>query len=409
MSQKGGLTAARVRAFLSILLCTAGFSISPPGHGSAIAAPPSLTEIKFGIIIRPPPSQRYPFDTAPQDEAVAGARLAIADNNTTGRFTGQHYTLIEAPIENGASPVDAVRKLADDGVNFIAVHLPADELLTVADAVKDKPVVLFNVSAPDNRLRGADCRANVFHLAPSRAMLTDSLAQYLALRRWKKLLLVLGPTPLDALYADSLRASARKFGLTIVAEKPWTFGPLARARADSITTADALVFSRGVDYDIMLVADEEGDFGDYISYRTWDPKLVAGTQGLSATSWHHSLDAWGSAQLQSRFFKAANRDMRMVDYQAWVAVRAVGEAVTRSKSQDPAVITQFMQGPNFQLAAFKGVPVSFRPWDHQLRQPILITQPVTVVSVSPQPGFLHQHSILDTLGTDEPETACRFR
>jgi len=267
---------------------------------------------------------------------------------------------------------------------------------------------VLNVGAADDRLRGQDCRANLFHVAPSRSMLTDALAQYLAFRRWPKIFLIVGPKPSDGLYAEAMRRSAKKFGLSIVADQLWTFGALARARSDSITQSDALVFTRGTDYDIMVVADEAADFGDYISYRTWDPKLVAGTQGLIAASWHRAQDAWGSAQLQSRFFKEAKRTMRPADYQAWTAIRAVGEAVTRTRSADTKAVAGYLDGPKLQLAAFKGTPVSFRPWDHQLRQPILIAQPMSIVSVSPQPGYLHQRTVLDTLGFDEPESACHL-
>ena len=60
------------------------------------------------------------------------------------------------------------------------------------------------------------------------------------------------------------------------------------------------------------------------------------------------------------------------------------------------------------VAGFKGQKMTVRPWDHQLRQPILIMGPQALVSLSPQDGFLHQHFPTDTLGFDEPETACRF-
>ena len=375
---------------------------------SAAAAQSPPLEIKLGVVGHRPEPGPYEFDPAPEDEGIAGARLAIDDNNTTGRFSGQHYTLLEASLDKDASAVDAIKKLVADGANFIAADLSADELLSVADAVKDQHVFIFNIAAQDDRLRGQDCRADVFHIAPSRAMITDALVQYLSIRRWSKIFLISGLTPDDKLYADALKASAHKFGLSVVAEKSWEFGPLARARSDSVTTADALVVTRGVDYDIMVVADEEGNFGDYVSYRTWDPKLVAGTQGLIATSWHHTQDAWGSAQLQSRFLRSAKRYMRPIDYQAWAAMRAIGEAATRTKSADADTIAQFMLGSSFQLAGFKGVPLSFRPWDHQLRQPMLIAQPMEIVSVSPQQGYLHQHTVLDTLGVDEPESACHM-
>ncbi len=350
--------------------------------------------------------QPYGVGATPQDEALAGAQLAVKDNNTTGAFTGQHYRLDEAVLAEGQSPADEARKLVDAGTGFLVADLPADEVLAVADALKDRDAIIFNAGATDDRLRGTDCRANLFHVAPSRAMLADALMQYLAFKRWTKLFLITGPAPADALYADALRHAARKFGLRIAAEKAWDFGPLAKARADSVTQADALVFTRGVDYDIMVVADEADDFGDYIPYHTWDPRLVAGTQGLIAASWHATQDAWGSAQLQSRFYRLAKRGMRPIDYQAWTAVRAVGETVTRTKTADPHHVADYLRGEDFQLAAFKGVPVSFRAWDHQLRQPLLIAQPMALVAVSPQPGYLHERTPLDTLGVDEPETAC---
>jgi len=96
------------------------------------------------------------------------------------------------------------------------------------------------------------------------------------------------------------------------------------------------------------------------------------------------------------------------DYAAWMAVRAVGEAATRSKSIDPAVIAAFIRSDQFELAAYKGAPLTFRPWDGQLRQPVLLADPRSLVSVSPQPGFLHQFSELDTLGIDRPETKCHM-
>jgi ABC transporter substrate binding protein (PQQ-dependent alcohol dehydrogenase system) len=275
--------------------------------------------------------------------------------------------------------------------------------------LKDQPALVFNVGATDDRLRGADCRANVLHMAPSRAMLTDALAQFLAFRRWSKVFLVTGPQPGDRLYAEAMKRSARKLGLTVVAEKPWEFGPLARAKADAPTTAEALVFTRDVDYQVLVVADEAGDFGDYLPYRTWNPLIVAGTQGLTATTWHPTLEAWGAAQAQNRFHHLASRPMRPLDYQAWMAVRAVGEAVTRGARADAADIRRALLDPQFGLPAYKGVPVSFRSWDHQLRQPLLIVQPRFLVSVAPEDGFLHRRTPLDTLGIDEPESECRMR
>jgi len=376
----------------------------------AWAQMPQRVDIRIGLVTRqPPPPPLYEFDPVPEDEGLAGARLAIRDNNTTGQFTGHRYVLQEETLEEGQDAVAAAHALVAGGVGFLAVDLPADELLAIADAVKDENVVIFNVRAPDDRLRGADCRANVFHIAPSRAMLTDALAQFLAFKRWRRLFLVVGPQPGDKLYAEAMKRAARKFGLVIAAEKPWEFGPLARAKADSPTTAEALTFTQNLDYDIAVVADEAGDFGDYLPFRTWDPRLVVGTQGLIATTWHPTFEVWGAAQAQTRFRRNANRLMRPRDYQVWMAVRAIGEAVTQTKATDPGGVRDFMRGADFGLPAYKGVSLSFRPWDQQLRQPLLLVQPRFLVTVAPEQGFLHQRTPLDTLGFDQPETACRIQ
>jgi ABC transporter substrate binding protein (PQQ-dependent alcohol dehydrogenase system) len=370
---------------------------------------PEARAVHVGLLahrIAPPPT--FSFNAVPNDEGFAGARAAIKDNDTTGRFTGQRYVLDEVILEEGESPVAAAEKLVQDGTTLIAVSLPAEEVLAVADALRERDAVVLNIGARDDGLRGKDCRANVFHVAPSRAMLTDALAQFLAIKRWRKLFLIVGPQPSDKAYADAMKRAARKFGLTIAAEKTWDFGPLAQTKGDTPATADALVFTRGVDYDVAVVADESGDFGDYIPYRTWDPRPVAGTQALVASSWHSAHEYWGAAQLQNRFRRAADRAMRPLDYQAWVAVRAIGEAATRVRGSDPREIARFMLGPDFNLAAFKGVPLSFRQWDHQLRQPILVAQAEALVSVAPEAAFLHQRTPLDTLGVDQPESTCRF-
>ncbi|MFG1416535.1 ABC transporter substrate-binding protein [Xanthobacter sp. V0B-10] len=403
-SLRARLLAAALAAFC------AGPAVTLHAQPAPEAAAPAALEIPLGVLTREvPPPPLYDLEAVPQDEAVAGAALAVKDNNSTGAFTGQHFTLETTTLAEGDDAVAAAKALVEGGRRLLIVNLPADQLLAVADAVKPLGGIVFNVGATDDALRADACRADVFHVAPSRAMLADALAQFLAAKRWNRLLLVVGPQPADMAYADAVKRAARKFGLKIVAEKPWTFGPLARERSDSITRSDALALTRGVDADVLVVADEAGDFGNYIPFRTAEPRLVVGTQGLIAATWHPAQDAWGSAQLQSRFLRGAGRTMRPADYQAWLAVRMVGEAATRTKSADSAAVADYLRGPGFSIAAFKGVPLSVRPWDQQVRQPLLIAQPLGIVSVAPEEGFLHQFTPLDTLGFDAPESKCRLK
>jgi len=277
---------------------------------------------------------------------------------------------------------------------------------------KGKDVLLFNVRAEDVKLRQEDCRANVLHTAPDLDMLADALAQYLVWKKWQRWFVVKGVFPADLAYLDAVHRAAKRFGGTIVEEREYKGGAEAR-RTDSgqqQIQQQMPVFTQGApDYDVLVVADEREVFGPYLPYRTWDPRPVAGTAGLKAMSWHPAHEQWGATQMQNRFQRFANRFMLPVDYQAWVAVRAIGEGVTRTGSATLGPVNAYIRGDQFDLAAFKGQKVTFRKWDGQLRQPIIVAGPDLPVSMSPQPGFLHEHAEVDTLGIDEPESKCKLQ
>jgi ABC transporter substrate binding protein (PQQ-dependent alcohol dehydrogenase system) len=350
------------------------------------------------------------LEQPPPDEGIEGVRLGIADNNTTGRFTGQTFVLVESVARASGEIAAAFHDLTRQGIRLVATDLDAAQLLAVAGLPDAAPATIFNTAAADDRLRGADCRNNLLHLAPSRSMLADALVQYLVFKRWTGLFLVVGRSTGDQEFAADIRHASAKFGAHIAAEKPWTFVAGAR-RTDTghfAIEAEVARFTEGVGYDVLVVADEADEFGDELSYHTFEPRPVAGTQGLVSSAWSRANEQWGATQLQNRFLREAKRWMTDRDYGAWLAARAIGEAATRSKSTDPAVISAFLRNDRFDLAGYKGAPFSFRAWDGQLRQPILLASSRALVSVSPQPGFLHQFNLLDTLGSDRPESKCRF-
>ena len=99
--------------------------------------------------------------------------------------------------------------------------------------------------------------------------------------------------------------------------------------------------------------------------------------------------------------------MRALDYNVWVAIRSIGEAAARARTAMPNDIIAYLRSDEFELAAFKGRKLSYRAWNGQLRQPILLATAKLPVTVSPQPGFLHQSTELDTLGMDKPESTCK--
>jgi ABC transporter substrate binding protein (PQQ-dependent alcohol dehydrogenase system) len=347
-----------------------------------------------------------------RNDGAAGARLAIEDNNTTGKFLNQHFTLQESRLKDGDDAARAAIALADQGAGFIIADLPADALLKAADAVRDRGAVLFNASAVDDRLREQDCRANVIHTAPTRSMLADALAQYLVWKQWKRWLLVAGSHDNDRLFAEALRRAAARFGARIVQERTFEDNGGARRTDSGVTLIQRQmpVFTQGAPaYDVLVAADESEVFASYLPYRSWDPRPVAGSAGLVPTSWDAAHDQWGAIQLQNRFVSLNSRRMTALDMQAWTAARMIGEAASRVTSPDRKTMLDFLKGPDFSIAAFKGQRLTLREWNLQLRQPILLTDGRMVVSVSPQEGFLHQVSELDTLGVDRPETKCKLQ
>jgi ABC transporter substrate binding protein (PQQ-dependent alcohol dehydrogenase system) len=346
------------------------------------------------------------------DDGVAGAQLAIQDDNTTGKFLNQSFAVEAIRLKAQDDPVAAAMQLAGRGISLFITDLPADTLLKVADAGREHGLIFFNAGASDDRLRQDDCRANVIHVAPSRFMLADGLAQYLVWKRWRRWLLVVGSHDPDKLYAAAMRRAAGRFGAKIIQERVFEDTGGAR-RSDSglvqIQSQIPLFTQSAPDYDVLIAADESQVFAPYLPYRTSEPRPVAGSAGLVPTSWDASHDQWGAIQLQNRFRRSFSRRMTALDMQAWTAARMIGEAVEHVQSADAQRILDFIKGPDFALAAFKGRKLTVRDWDLQLRQPILLTDGRVVVSVSPQEGFLHQYSELDTLGIDRPETKCRLK
>jgi ABC transporter substrate binding protein (PQQ-dependent alcohol dehydrogenase system) len=377
---------------------------------SALAADP--VEIGIGYLhhagVKPALSL---VELPSENDGVAGVRLAIEDNNTTGKFLNQQFTLEEFRLKDADDAAKAAVALADRNISFIITDLPADALLKAADAIRDRGTVVFNVGSIDDRLREQDCRANVVHTAPTRSMLADGLAQYLVWKQWKRWVLVVGSHEKDKLYAEALRRAASRFGARIVQERVFEDTGGARRTDSGVTLIQRQmpVFTQQMPaYDVLVAADESEVFAPYLPYRTWDPRPVAGSAGLVPKSWDAAQDQWGAVQMQNRFLKLNSRRMTALDMQAWTAARMIGEAASRTNSRDPKSILDFLKGPDFSIAAFKGQRLTLRDWNLQLRQPILLVDGRMVVSVSPQEGFLHQVSELDTLGVDRPETRCKL-
>jgi ABC transporter substrate binding protein (PQQ-dependent alcohol dehydrogenase system) len=350
-----------------------------------------------------PETQPY-FDPNIQDAGLQGARLGIQDNNTTGQFLKQHFALKEVVVNPGEDPVVVLKQLIQNGQRHFIVDLPSDTLKAASGLAESQSVLFYNIGSPDDALREEACSLNMLHILPSRAMIADALGQYLAKKRWNVWLLLSGPDPEDQALAAAFRKSAKKFGHKIVQESKWQYQFEDRRTPES----EIPVLTQKGDYDVVVVADEHHLFSDLLGYRTWLPRPVVGSSGLRPAAWDRTHEAWGALQLQTRFKNQTGREMTQKDYVGWLAVRVVGEAASRTHSLAFDAIRTHLQDPSFALAGFKGVPLSFRSWDQQLRQPVLLAADRSLIATAPVEGYLHPKNELDTLGTDQAESHCHL-
>ena len=298
----------------------------------------------------------------------------------------------------------AAAKAEKAGALALLADLPAAWTLAAADAAAKTP--LLNVGNAADALREAQCRANLWHFAPSDRMKADALAQTLVARRWAQVLVLTGPSEIDRARAATAQAALKRYGLKVVATRPFKLSADPRERDLS---NPLLLTGPGVAaaYDVVWVVDSDGEFGASLPYRTALPRPVVGDGGMVAVAWSPKFDRYGAPQVTRRLSKAAGRPMGAHDWPAYVAGRAlIGAVASAPKGALPALHQALAQG---EVDASKGVSMSLRPWDGQLRQPVLLTDGMSVVAMAPGDGVLHPTNTLDTLGADAPEKLCKAR
>jgi len=339
----------------------------------------------------------------PGGALAPAVELALKDSKLELDAAGASLVLDTVRVSSPAAAREAAAKAAQAGAVALLADLPADWLLAAADASK---LPLLNLGAADDRLRERDCRPSLLHLIPSERMRADALAQTLATRRWSQLLLLTGPSEDDRERSATAQAAIRRYGLKLVASKPFRLSadPRERDLANPLLLTGVV---SGASYDVVWVVDSDGEFARGLPYRTALPRPVVGDAGLVALAWAASFDRFGAPQVSRRFAKAAGRSMTGQDWAAWLGGKAlVNAAVAVPKGPTAAFQKALAEG---EIDGSKGVALRFRPWDGQLRQPMLLGDGQSVVATAPVDGILHPSNALDTLGADAPEKLCKTR
>ena len=339
----------------------------------------------------------------PENLGLSGAQLAVVDSNKSSKFLNQNYSLITKISYDENELVQAFEEFVKNKNSYVILNVE-DELLKkiIANPIS-KDALLLNAGSQTTDLRRDYCNKNLLHTIASNAMLYDGLVQFLVKRNFKNIFLITGKDPKDIQISDDIKRAVKKFGAKIVKEKVWDNNTDIRRKA----TEEFPVFTQASDYDVIVVADYFGDFGESLYFNTWLPRPVAGTQGLTPVTWHKVIESNGAAQMQSRFETFASRWMQSKDFSNWVAVRTIIASITKTKTTDLKTNLDFIYSENFDLAAYLGRKLSFRDYNGQMRMPISLVQPRALISTSPQDGFLHPITDLDTLGIAPFEMRCK--
>lgn len=338
----------------------------------------------------------------PQGKASDALRTALAEAQGELAGAGARLELAVVEVADAAAAKEAAAAAERAGASALVTDLPAPWTLAAADAVK---LPVLNAGHAADVLREAQCRRNLVHLAPSDRMKADALAQFLVTRRWTQVLLLSGPSEPDQARAATALASIRRHGLRLVAHK--TFKLSADPRERDLANPLLLTGPSVGAYDVAWVVDGDGEFAMNLPFRTSLPRPVVGDAGLAALAWSPKFERYGAPQVTRRLVKAVGRPMGAHDWPAWLAGKAlVAAAVAAPKGPAPAFAKALAEA---ELDGSKGVIMGFRPWDGQLRQPLLLSDGHGVAAVAPLEGVLHPKNNLDALGADAPEKLCKAR
>lgn len=344
------------------------------------------------------------FIGKPTGRPLIAAQIALDELKDNLQDAGNQLKL-NALEWDGKNIAELVAEINKRKAQVLLLDLPKEQQIALMDAfadIKTTPIV-FNVSEGSDVLRGAACHPNWLHTLPSERMLADAMAQWLAARNWRDMILLVGPEPQDRALREVWMASIKRFGLKIKAERKFVLSGDPRQREASnpkLLTAEPA-------HDVVMVLDAVGEFAKALPYNTALPRPVVGSGGLVPLAWHPSWERYGAPQLSHRFQKLSNKQMASQDWAAWMAVKSFATALDEDPKANLAQLLQRLRSGKTTLDGFKGTALSFRPWDGQLRQGIFLAYGQAVAGMAPVEGVLHPKEILDTLGTDEPESPCK--
>ena len=334
---------------------------------------------------------------------LAGAKLGLKDIKPFQRMAKVKFKLMNLRIKNIDSAADDIlNHINSNNIKIVLLDFPASELLNVVNKISGLNIAIINISSKNNELRSYKCHQNLFHTIPSERMLSDSLAQYLSDKKWRKVLILTGPLDIDKAKSNSFIESAKQFGLKIIDNRDFLLGNDPRAREQN----DLDFLTGSAKYDAVYISDTHKEFSYRVPFATHKPSAVIGSSGLTPRAWHWSYLRHGAPQVHGRFERMNKRRMTEEDWAAWIGMRAIAEALVRFKDNENFSFHDAFVNENFKLDGSKGPVLNFRKWNRQLRQPIMLSTDNWVTSIAPLESFVHRENNLDTIGIDSKTSKC---
>ncbi len=365
--------------------------------GLSVRRPPSqprLDEatVRIGLIIPAATREALPNRTI-GEAARFGASLG--DNYVARRSdrTEAPFDVLIASAPDDASAVRAAeRMIATERVTAIAGGFNPTQAEELGRIAQERDVVFFNIGATSDGLRDATCAPTTFHVQASGAMYLDGILDWYAQDGAERYYLVVdeglhGPE-LEAHFRHRVEAypnGAEVAGVSVTTRSQFMF--LNEIEEASASDADVVVLALAAEDEDQFLAQFDGRGIDAVvtsvpDLRTQDRTfLFRFLQSAPVASGHARPVLWdttssmhGADDINERYVSRTGEPMEATSWSAYAAVRILFAAAAAGAADDTATLTEWLASDETAFDLGKGSGVSFRSWDHQLRQPLTMIQ-----------------------------------
>jgi ABC transporter substrate binding protein (PQQ-dependent alcohol dehydrogenase system) len=348
--------------------------------------------IIIGVVI--PDTETFgddPLLMAIAQAAEQGALMAEEEHAFNAELFGLDFSVLIERASGAEGVVAAAERLAEAGALAVAGGFNSLEANALTSWSVERSTAFLNIGASDNRLRNEGCAATSFHIEPSSGMYLDALAGWYVRSGFRNWFVLVGSDSEATDQFERLEWSLRErhFGARIVGRAGFNSGDridpivntLRRANSDLVV----LLLSAADQLEVLAQLEEAGvrtliagfpypeaqTRAFMLASRTAAPQLGSDHRILA---WEPTLDAYGAREFNARFLAMFGVPMEPTAWATYQAVKVVFEAATLGGSATPADVIAYMAGPRGVFDVWKGIGVSFRPWDQQLRQSLYLSK-----------------------------------